>query len=276
MMTALHIEKHEGGILRFLRHNRIRVEHRYCDSAQLKCITYEHYRGRIGWTGIDRFVKAQRNRVLCASDLTLPKECGYKRYVSHALSRRMCENAALYLLRVADMKGVKVVLVDNSGDSVGLCEYLVDYCDPVYAVSEAIEIYTAQSEYLLNEKGAALRVCRGMDCLRDADLIIAPECLTETLPCPLQTLIMTGERPTAPQNATAVYEYFFDLPSKYRELCPSFLDEMYFASALFSMAGVRGLGSELFTRCGDGNIIHTRMSLVEQFKKNLLLQANDV
>lgn len=271
MMTALHIEEHEGGILRFLRHNRIRVEHRYCDSAQFKCVTYEHYRGRIGWTGIDRFVKAQRNRVLCVPDLPLPEESGYKRYVSHALSRRMCENAALYLLRAVDTKDVKVVLVDNSGDSVGLCEYLADYTDPIYVVSGAIEIYAAQSEYLLNEKGAALRVCRGTDCLRDADLIIAPECLTEPLPCAPQSVILTGEMPSAPQNTAAVYEYFFDLPPKYRELCPSFLDEMYFASALFAMAGARELGSELFTRCGDGSVIHTRMSLVEQLKKRLLL-----
>ena len=46
MMTALHIEEHEGGILRFLRHNRIRVEHRYCDSAQLKCIIYANGIGK--------------------------------------------------------------------------------------------------------------------------------------------------------------------------------------------------------------------------------------
>lgn len=274
MMTALHIEEHDGGFFRFLRHNRIRVEHRYCDSAQLKCVTYEHYRGRVGWTGIDRFVKAQRNRVLCSPDLPLPASSGYKRYVSHELSRRMCENAALYLLRTVDLRGVKVVLIDDPGDSVGLTENLSDYCDPVYVVSKATEIYAAQAEYLLNGKGAALRICRNNTCLRDADLIIAPHCLTDTLCCPADSLILTGEKPSSPQNAATVHEYFFDLPQKYQELCPDFLKHMYFASALYAMAGVRELGAELFTRCGDGVILHTRQSLVKLLKNRLLSRTN--
>lgn len=274
MMTALHIEEHDGGFFRLLRRNRIRVEHRYCDSAQLKCLTYEHYRGRIGWTGIDRFVKAQRNRVLCDPDLPLPKDCGYRRYVSHELSRRMCENAALYLLRAAKVKGIKVVLIDNVGDRVGLTENLSDYCDPVYVVTGATEIYAAQAEYLLNEKGAALRICRGNTCLRDADLIIAPEKLTDTLCCPRDALILTGEIPGKTQNASVIWEYFFDLPQKYRELCPGFLREMYFASALYAMAGAKELGAELFTRCGDGVTLHTRESLVNLLKNRLLSKTD--
>lgn len=274
MMTALHIEEHDGGFFRLLRRNRIRVEHRYCDSAQLKCLTYEHYRGRIGWTGIDRFVKAQRNRVLCDPDLPLPKDSGYRRYVSHELSRRMCENAALYLLRAAKVKGIKVVLIDNVGDRVGLTENLSDYCDPVYVVTGATEIYAAQAEYLLNEKGAALRICRGNTCLRDADLIIAPEKLTDTLCCPRDALILTGEIPGKTQNAAVIWEYFFDLPQKYRELCPGFLREMYFASALYAMAGARELGAELFTRCGDGVTLHTRESLVNLLKNRLLSKTD--
>ena len=274
MMTAFHIEEHDSGILHLFRRNRIRVEHRYCDAAQLKCVTYEHYRGRINWSAIDRFIKAQRNRVLCDPDLPLPKESGYRRYVSHELERRMCENAALYLLRAGGMKGVKTVLIDNAGDSVALTGDLADYCDPVYVVTQATEIYAAQAEYLLSEKGAALRICRENACLHDADLIIAPEKLTDTLCCPGDALILTSQPPEKPQNCTAVWEYFFDLPQKYRELCPGFLREMYFASALYAMAGVRELGAELFTRCGDGTTLHTRHSL-EKLLKNRLLSKTD-
>ena len=274
MMTALQIEEHQKGLWRYLRRNRIRVEHRYCDAATLKCVTYEHYRGKVNWTSIDRFVKAQRNRVLCAPDMAIASNSGYKRFVSKELSRRMCENAALYLLRTVADPGIKAVLVDDGGDHAGLSEYLAEYCDPVNVLSEATQIYAAQTEYLLNEKGAALKLCRDKGCLRDADLIIAPGCLEEVLPCPSNALILTGEEPAVMQNAMAVYEYFFDLPSKFREICPDFLDEMYFASALYTMAGVRELGSEIFTRCGDGVTIHTRGSLVEALKNRLLSRIN--
>lgn len=274
MMTALQIEEHKNRFLRYLRRNRIRVEHRYCDAATLKCVTYEHYRGKINWTSIDRFVKAQRNRVLCAPDMELSPASGYKRFVSSDLSRRMCENAALYLLRTVSEPQIKVVLVDDDGDCAGLCEYLAEYCDPIYVLSKEMTVYAAQTEYLLNEKGAALKLCRDKNCLRDADLIIAPKRLEEVLPCPSDALILTGEVPAVPQNGVTVYEYFFDLPTKFREICPDFLDEMYFASALYAMAGARELGSEVFTRCGDGVTIHTRGSLVEALKNRLLCRIN--
>ena len=261
MMTALHIEEHKRGWLNFFRRNRIRVEHRYCDTATLKCVTYEHYRGKVSWTSIDRFVKAQRNRVLCAPELQLSAENGYMRFVSAQLSRRMCENAALYLLRTAKERVIKAVLADDSGDSAGLCEYLAEYCDPVVVMSTAAEVYAEQAEYLLSEKGASLKLCRDTRCLRDAELIIAPARITEALPVSAGALILTGEKPVAEQNAATVYEYFFELPSKYQKLCPAFLDEMYFASALYAMAGAKELGSEVFTKCGDGVTIHTRKSL---------------
>lgn len=274
MMTALKIEEHNKGLLRYLRRNRIRVEHRYCDAATLKCVTYEHYRGKVNWTAIDRFVKAQRNRVLCAPDMAIASNSGYKRFVSTELSRRMCENAALYLLRNVAAPKMKVVLVDNDGDCAGLCEYLARYCDPVNVLSTATKIYAAQAEYLLNEKGASLRLCRDKNSLNDADLIIAPKRLEEALPCASDALLLTGEAPAAPQNAVTVYEYFFDLPSKFREICPDFLDEMYFASALYVMAGARELGGEVFTRCGDGVTLHTRASLVETLKNRLISRIN--
>ena len=269
MLTALQIEEHQSGFFRFLRHNRIRVEHRYSDAAALKCVTYEHYRGRIGWTAIDRFVKAQRNRVLCPPGLELPAESGYKRFVSPELDRRMCENAALYLLREADRRGCKVVLIDTGGDSIGICEHLTAYCDPLYVVTKAAPLYAAQSEYLLNEKGAALRICRTADCLRGADLILAPEQLTERLPCSADALILTAEKPAVRQSCTSIYDYEIELPQKYRELCPDFLDEMYFASALYAAAQAHELGSEVFTRCGDGVVLHTRRSLVSAFKNRV-------
>ena len=95
MMTALQIEEHNKGFLRRLRRNRIRVEHRYCDAVTLKCVTYEHYRGKVSWTSIDRFVKAQRNRVLCPPDMVIASSSGYKRFVSYELMGTMVSRTLL-------------------------------------------------------------------------------------------------------------------------------------------------------------------------------------
>ena len=267
MITALNIEDYsrEGitALLNLFRHNRIRAQHMYCDTAAVKSLCYERYRGKVSWAAIDRFVGSQRGQILCPETLELPPESGFRRFESSALSRRMCENAAVALLRSADRRDIRVALVDSGGESAQLCETLTDYADPLYVVTDAADVYLAQSEYLLSEKGAVLRVSRSGGCLRNADLIIAPARIQSELDCAPDAVILSGELPDVRQNAPVVYEYFVELPKKYQDIKPAYLDDMYFACALYTLAGARELGSELFTRCGDGSILHTRMSLRE-------------
>lgn len=270
MLTALQIEEYAGGSFwHFFRRNRVRVGHRYCDSAAVKSVVYEHYRGKLNWTTIDRFVKGQRDRLLCPESVELPASLGYRRFESSELNRRMCGNAALYLLRMAERRDIKTVLVDREGECLDLCERLTDYTEPVYVVTESPELYAAEAEYLLSEKGAILRVSRSAGCLRDADVIINPRCISDDLCCQPTAVLLSGEKPAYPQLLPVIYDYTFELPQKYRDVMPPYLDEMYFASALYALAHARGLSAELFTRCGDGTVIHTRQSLVEMLKKRL-------
>lgn len=262
MLTALHIEEHEGGFLSFLRHNRLRVEHSFCDNAAVKSITYEHWRGKLGWGAIDRFVKGQRGQLLCEKGTPLPPDSSYKRFESFELSRRMSENAALYLLREAG-RDVSVALIDEDGSHAALCEELVDRTRLPVVYTRATEFYIQQAQKLLREKGAAVKISRNVSCLRDADLIIAPERITEPLLCRPTAVILSGEKPTTAQNAPVVYDYYIELPHKLLELKPAYLDDDYFASALYTLANIHALGSELFYRCGDGSVLHTRKSLVQ-------------
>ncbi len=266
MLTALDIERKTGGFLRLFRRNRIRVEHSFCDVAAVKIITYEHYRRKIAWSAIDRFVKAQRNRLLCAPDLELPAQLGYRRFESDELSRRMCENASIFLLRSAP--DARVALVDPEGIYGVLCEELADIAAQPTVITGAVEYYRELEEKLLNEKGAALNIRKSTDTLKNADIIIAPLRLEQALPCSASAVILSGERPSVAQPAPVIYRYYLDLPSKIRQLKPDFLDDMYFASALYE-SGVHELGSELFYRCGDGTTIHTRQSLADMLKKSL-------
>ena len=273
MLTALNIEEHSGrGIGRFLslfRRNRIRIEHLYCDSAAVKSIVYEHRRGRIGWAAIDRFVRSQRGQLLCPSSLELPADCGYRRYTDRELSRRMCENAALWLLHRAQPARVRVALIDPDGERTALCAYLVDDTDSLLVVTRRPRLYLAEADRILEERGAAIRVSSGGADLSGCDLIIAPEAPDRDLGCAPDAVILSGEPPLVPQNAPVIYEYIFDMPAKYRDVRPPYLDEMYFASALYSLGGVHELGSSIFRRCYDGRVLHTRLSLLEQLRLRL-------
>ena len=271
MLTALNIEdytkKGAGRIFNILRHNRIRVEHLYCDRAAVKSVTYEQRRGKVKWAAADRFVRGERRQLLCPEGLELPD--GYRRYTSGELSRRLCENAGLWLLRQMGDRRPSIVFIDGDGERAGLCSYLVDCTDRLRVVTKNPRLYLEEADRLLSEKGAAIRISTGADSLSDADLVIAPEAIDRDLGCAEDAVVLSSEPPTVSQRAPVIHSYTIDLPQKYRSVCPTYLDEMYFASAMYSLAGAHELGSAIFTRCGGDRILHTRMSLLEALKKRL-------
>ena len=273
MITAFHLSDNTASgpraIMNLFRRNRIRVEHRYCDAVSLKSVTYERYRGRVNWTSVDRFISSGRGQVLCSEDTDLPAGSGYRRFCSAELDRRLCENAALYLLRNVDAAHLRVALADDTGDCTGLCRYLVDCTDRLSVVTSDTRLYLEEADRLMEEKGAVIHISKGDAPMKVADLIIAPEPLTRTLPCSGDAVILSAAAPKAVQNAPVIHSYRFELPQKYRALCPDYLDEMYFASALYTIAGAYELGTSIFRRCTDGYSVHTRMSLTELLKKRL-------
>lgn len=271
MLTALNIEnytkKGAGRILALLRHNRIRVEHLYCDRAAVKSVTYEQRRGKVKWAAIDRFVGGQRRQVLCPEGLELPDT--YRRYASDELNRRLCENAGLWLLRQVSDRRPSAVLIDDDGERAELCAYLVECTDRVRVVTKNPRLYLDEADRLLSEKGAAIRISTCEDRLFDADLIIAPGTIDREIGCAEDAVVLSSAPPITPQNAPVICSYVIDLPEKLRSICPPYLDGMYFAAASYAAAGIHELGSSIFTRCGDGRVLHTRMSLAEALKKRL-------
>ena len=273
MLTALNIEEYDrrgvAGLLSRMRRNRVRVEHLYCDCAAVRSISYEHRRGRVSWQSVERFVRSERGQLLCPEGLELPDGCGFRRFESRELSRRLCENAALWLLREADDPRARAALIDPFGECVGLCSYLTDHTDCLRVVTDDPEVYLKEAERLLDERGAVIHIGRGDEPLLDADLIIAPSPPGRAFSCPPDAIILSGERPSCSFCAPVIYDYTIELPSKLIELRPQYLDEMYFASALYSLAGVHELGSQVFRRCSDDRVVHTRQSLLGQFRQRL-------
>ena len=136
-------------------------------------------------------------------------------------------------------------------------------------VTDSPRVYREEADRLLEEKGAVLRISTDRGAIGDADMIIAPERLDGVLGCSDEAVIFSSEKPIHPQPSPVIYDYTFDLPEKFCSLCPDYLEPMYFASALYALAGVHELGASVFTRCCDGRVLHTRMSLIKQLKARL-------
>lgn len=276
MLIALNVEDcvrgGAGRMLSLFRRNRVRVEHLYCDSAAVRSVVYERRRGRVSWASVERFLGAGRSRLLCPPELTLPD--GWRRFSDPALSRRMCENAALFLLRRAAPARVRTVLIDPDGSRTELCGCLADETDSLRVVTAEGRLYLEEADRILEERGAVVRVCAQDADLSDADLIVSPCALRRDVSCHPDAVILSGEPTAVRQNAPVVSEYIFDLPDKLRSVKPAYLDDMYFASALYALGGVHGLGSEIFRRCCDGQVLHTRLSLLERLRVRLEQRKN--
>lgn len=274
MITAFHLADNTvhgaRAVFNLFRRNRIRVEHLYCDAAALKSITYERYRGRVNWTAIDRFVHSKRALILCREGVELPADRGYRRFTSNELYLRLCENAAMFLMNNISAPDVRVALIDDSGDHAALCGCLADETDRLCVVTQKPRLYLDEAERLLEEKGAVLRVSKSPAPLREADLIVAPAPLMRDLHCAGDVVILSAAAPTVVQNAPVIFDYSIDLPGKFRAIKPDYLDDLYFASAMYTLAGAHELGSSIFRRCGDGSTIHTRMSLLDLLKRRII------
>ena len=158
-------------------------------------------------------------------------------------------------------------MLDAQGESVGLSRYLLDCCDRVTVITDNMALYRDEAALMLEEKGAVLRVTCSRSVLANADVIISRACIDEHLGVKPSCVIFTSQKPAVNQGCTVFFKYYFDLSEKYERIRPPFLEPMYFAEALYTMAGAYELGCELFRFCSDGVTVHTRGSLKDFLKK---------
>lgn len=267
MITALNIVKPSrktffSKTVPFVRGNKIKVDHLYSDFVAIKSITYTQNRKKANWNTIDKFVKAQRNHILCNEDIPLPKELGYKRFLSFDLNARLCTNLALYLLKyISKSEDITVGIVDDNALYEEFVYSIVNFTDKVCVVTKNYGAYVSLSNRLLDEKGAVIFITKNLSRLKDCDLIVAPELIKTPIQSKDSALILTAQKPKVTMNATTVYKYCFDLPADIKSAKPEYLDDMYFASALYSLSRVYKLGSIVPRILYSDNTVHTVSSL---------------
>lgn len=265
MLTALHIEntEYKNSFSRFmgrLRRNRIKVEVKTVGRLSLKCVEYKCYSSHINWRLLDKKIGAQRNRLLCSSELCLPHDLHYKRFENDEYKHRLCTNTAISLLsRVRDLP-LKVGLVDMDASFTVLPFYLLKYADNLCVVTSHYDEYNQLADTLLEETGVPLRLSKSTTALCDCDLIIAPKGMSyqNTLK---HNAVILSDRCEKDVPYTVISDYKIKLPQKLCDICPLWLDHTCFASALYIVERVYQLGSLLPALCVGNTQVHTLQSL---------------
>lgn len=272
MITALCLKTAEQtkGIKKLinkLRPDIVKTEIKSARGVTLKEITYISYNGKLHLEKIDEAIGANRNRLLCSEKLSFPENCGYRRFSSNDFTARLCANIAVSVLEfLEDNSDVKVGIYDPDGDSHDVLLSTLRYCSSVTVVTDYPDSFYCELNRALDEMGASAVITKNRLDLADVDLVIAPCIIDERLPVRSNSLVLTAGLPTAPQNGLIYYKYSVRIPNGFNEIRPKYFDEVYFCSALYTLAGQYELGSMVPTACRSYSSSQTVASLAAYIK----------
>lgn len=248
MLTALSVrlpERQTGirGAAQRLRRDKIQIEVKKARGVTLKHITYISFSGQVRLDKTDKIIGSQRSRLLCSDKLIFPHHSGYKRFSSAAFSSRLCENAAISILRnLENSRNIKLGIVDARGGCQDFFLSVLKYCADVKTFCVNPEVYREALDSALCEMGAAAVVTREMSDMYDRDFIIIPEKPPAPLKLSTNALVLGTCRDSA-----AAPNYFFSykikVPNGFDEIKPPELDGEYFCSALYTLGSQYELGS---------------------------------
>lgn len=217
-------------------------------------IIYEQKTGKTDWRAINKMVRNSKY-ILCDKKLSIPPFLPLIRFQSHALCRRLAENAVLELLCEAKIEpaGIKIGLIDPLADSLDMPALLVPYTTELHVLTDCIDEYSDECERIMYELGAAVLPGYDPDRLSTCDIIISPGQLPAHLKTKQTAIIFTGERPKHSISRTVFFDYTLNLPPEYEKIRPYDLSPEYFATALYMLCGQHELGAAVpGALIGDG------------------------
>ncbi len=274
MLTALTVvtptySNRIRGFFAKLSGNKITVKIESARGVALRHIEYENRRGTVDWLRINNLLASARNEILCADNLYLPGEIGFRRFENGAFKIRLACNLGLNLVSRLGEKGLRVGYYDKEGSHTGFVADMLRYTDNLVVVTDYPDAYSEEAVFISEKTGASLRVSDNREALADCNLIISPDAVREILPVSGNAVTLTTSAPEVCIAGLVYYDYHFRMPNMFDRIKPSELSEEYFAGALYTLAGQHELGSIVPTSCSCFSSSQTCASLCDYLSKNI-------
>jgi hypothetical protein len=269
MLTVFNVENTSSKwkIKRFFSLNKVIVSYdESCDIA-IRNVSYVCRNGKIDWQYAANALGQGRNCVLAPKQLLLPQGCGITRFLGDEYYSLLCCNFFFAVLKQAakngDISRLKIGLYDEAGAFATLLKKLLCYTSNLRVLTKTPEIYNNENAICFEEKGASAMVGTTPDFLRECKIILAPGKISTPFEVENASVVLTSAKPNTSLFCKVFGSYKIELPKKYRKAKPQFLTDEYFASGLFSVAGVYKLGGIVPEYCSCGNGVQTVASLAE-------------
>lgn len=255
-------------ILYKIKNDKVDVKIEQARGVHIKQVKYTSYSGKLKLEKVDKFIGAQKSKLVCNEKLKFPQNSGYKRFNSYDFSIRLCTNMALKI--VSEMESpekLRIGIYDTKAISADILPMLLKHCSNVIVVTDNEERYYEVTEQAMDELGATAVITKNINEIENCDLIIAPQVITEKLPLKREAVVLTIDSPKVEVPALVYHKYYFKMPNGFDRIKPIELDEEYFCSALYSLCSQFELGSIVPTVCRNYSTSQTVKSLSAYIKR---------
>lgn len=223
-----------------------RIIESYLDGKKLavRRITYVNYRDKINWDAVRKLSGVQAESMICSDKIHFPKDYGLVRFRDNTFARKMTCNFAFDTLNsMENPQKLNVAFIDADGSEREFLWKLCTLTDNLVVVTGNKEKYEILSEKMMEKQGVSLVYTNRLTRIRDADFVIAPCKIQRKIDLNKRAVVLTSEKPQVDLPAICYWNYTCTLPEEYRRLMCEDMDEMYFASALYSKGRKYFLGA---------------------------------
>jgi len=253
MLTALTILDYSKGKKKYnlFKRDKTHLELVEYNNIKLVHITYYKYRDKIKWEKIRELTGNESKCVLCNKDVVFPKNSGLKRYTTNLLKERIVENTAIEVIKrcKTPTENIEVGLYDPEGTKSHIIKGILKYTGRLTVVTNVTEDYYNIYKQIISDTGAVIMFRKSVKALKNCNIIIAPQKITETLPVSSDAVVFTSEKPAVCQGGMVYNSYIIALSESYKEIKPHSLSDEYFAQALYDKGRQHRLGSVLPILC---------------------------
>ena len=214
-----------------------RIIESYLDGKNLavRKITYINYRDKINWNAVYRQAGSQARCLVCSDKIHFPENSGLRRFCDNTFVKKMTCNFGFQTLKsMNNPQNLNVGFIDADGSESEFLWKLCTLTDNLVVVTGNREKYGVLSDELMEKLGVSLVYTNRLSRIKDADLVIAPCAIKKRIDLNKKSVVLTSEKPFVDLPSLCYWSYTCTLPEEYRRLMDEDMDEMYFASALYS------------------------------------------
>lgn len=198
-------------------------------------LTYVNYRDKINWKAVYNQAGSQAVCLVCSDKINFPKNSGLRRFYDNFFLKKMTCNFAYQTLKTMENpQKLNIGFIDADGSECDFLWKLSALTDNFVVVTGNREKYGTVGEELMEKLGVSLVYTNRLTRIKDADLVIAPCLIQKRISLNKKSVVLTCEKPLVDLPSICYWSYTCTLPEEYRRLMDEDMDEMYFASALYS------------------------------------------